>query len=70
VRKASSKLFVVAALGLIPPFAAYQHSAASAEACPFARARAEAAGFEVPSETLPGGPSLFGAARGSPAIFP
>ena len=69
MRKASPKLLIAAAIGLIPPFAAYQHSAASAASCPYARAHA-AARADGPDEALPGGPSLFDAARVSPAIFP
>ena len=67
MRNASSKLFIVAALGLMAPLAAYQPSAASA--CPFAQAQAADTRY-VDSIDMPGGPALFDAARVSPAIFP
>ena len=66
----SLKLLIVGALGLLAPVAAYQQTAGSAEACPYARARAEAAAAAVSTEALPVGVSLFDATHLSPEIFP
>jgi hypothetical protein len=69
MRKASLKLLVVAALGLVAPLAASQQTG-SAEACPYARAKAAAAAAETSSVALPVGVSLFDAAHLSREILP